>query len=401
MAVGAVAIPIAEVAVELMKFVPYVGPAIMLLESATGKTIGGLGVDMSDEERIVGAILGALPFAGRLLRAGAQRAAVIAQISRNTGVPPRQVFGHLRRVAAMEGESVALRDAAAALKAGRELTAREALAVQRLEQALGRPVRPPAPPGGPTPSTSKPSTGPASTESQAPAEVGDAAFKARMTREVETEMRKNMRNTIGSGGEAAAQASARTPSMDLNAIKTNFPQLDTVSRDTVASVKAFGVDTSLGKLAAKAEAGATLTNEEAKTLKSVVGRYDKELQNLRTRIEPGVPTKLGQAADLLATHREAIQAAGSWPKGLARNATPEQIAKFVNQQGVLAVPADHVALVRKAVAANARQNPAAYGLNPGPGLEKGIERLAARVQSLGLSSDELTTINKRIWGQAP
>jgi hypothetical protein len=213
--------------------------------------------------------------------------------------------------------------------------------------------------------------------SPAPAEVGEAAFKARMTRDVENVMRANLRNTIGSGGEAAAQSTARATSADLNAIKTNFPQLDTVSRETVASVKAFGV----GKPPSA----------------SVIRRYDKELRALRSVEEPGVLTKLGDAADLMAANRGAIQGAGAWPKGLARNATPEQIAKFINRQGVLAIPADHVGLVRSAVAAKARANPALYGLTEGPGLEKGIERLMSRVQSLGLTSDEIMAINKKVF----
>ena len=214
--------------------------------------------------------------------------------------------------------------------------------------------------------------------SPVPADVGDAAFKARMTRDVENVMRANLRNTIGSGGEAAARSTARATSADLNAIKTNFPQLDTVSRETVASVKAFGVDKPLNA--------------------SVIRRYDKELRALRSVEEPGVLTKLGDAADLMAANRGAIQGAGAWPKGLPRNATPEQIAKFINRQGVLAIPADHVGIVRSAVAAKARANPAWYGLTEGPGLEKGIERLTSRVQSLGLTSEEITAINKKVFG---
>jgi hypothetical protein len=213
--------------------------------------------------------------------------------------------------------------------------------------------------------------------SPVPADVGDAAFKARMTRDVENAMRANMRNTIGAGGEAAAAASAQTTAMDLNAIQLNFPQVDTVSRQTVASVKAWGIDKPLSK--------------------RVMRRYARELKLLRTPIEPGVGTKLGQAVDLMATRREAIQAAGSWPNGLARNATPEQIAKFINQQGVLAIPADQVRRVRIFIAASAKANPAAYGLTEGPGLAKGIGRLTQRVQSLGLTSDELMAINNKVW----
>jgi hypothetical protein len=215
--------------------------------------------------------------------------------------------------------------------------------------------------------------------SPVPADVGNAAFKARMTREVENVMRANKRNTIGSAGETGAQISSHTTAMDLNAIKPNFPQLDTISRQTTASVKAFGVDKPLTE--------------------AVIKRYDAELQALRTAIEPGVPTKLGKAADVMASHREVIQAAGAWPSGLARNAPPEQIAKFVNRQGVLAIPADHVDDVRHAIAANARANPSAYGLTPGPGLEIGIERLRGRVQSLGLRSDEIMAINQKVWGK--
>ena len=199
-----------------------------------------------------------------------------------------------------------------------------------------------------------------------------------MARDVEGAMRANIRNTIGSGGEAAAQASAHTTTMDLNAVKTDFPQLDTVSRDTVASVKAFSVDQPLSA--------------------QTISRYDRELRALRTPVEAGVPTKLGSAADLMAANRDAIQAAGAWPGGLAKNATSKQIAKFVNEQGLLAIPADHVEKVRATVAAKARVNPFAYGLTPGPGLDKGIERLVARIQSLGLTTGEISAINKKIWG---
>jgi Domain of unknown function (DUF4157) len=221
--------------------------------------------------------------------------------------------------------------------------------------------------------------------SPAPADVGDAAFKARMARWVENAMRAARRNTIGSGGEAAAQASALTTTMDLNALKPSFDAVDTISRQTIAQVKAFKVDTPLSAM-------------NAKEFKRLVTRYDRELRALLKPVEPGVPTKLGAAVDHMATHREAIQAAGAWPNGLARNATPEQIAKFINRQGVLAIPADHVATVRAAVAAKARADPALYGLTEGPGLDKGIERLTARVQSLGLTADEINTINKRVIG---
>jgi hypothetical protein len=213
----------------------------------------------------------------------------------------------------------------------------------------------------------------------APADVGDAAFKARRSRDVENAMRANMRNTIGAGGEASAVASAHTTTTDLNAVMSNFPQIDTASRETFASVKAFSVHEPLAP--------------------KTIARYDRELRALRTAVEPGVPTKLGQAAEALAANREALQSAGTWPKGLARNAGPEEIGRFINREGVLAIPADHVGPVTQAVAERARANPAAYGLTPGPGLEEGIKRLTQRVQSIGLTSEEIMAINNKVWGK--
>ena len=215
--------------------------------------------------------------------------------------------------------------------------------------------------------------------SPAPADVGDAAFRARMALTTKNAMRANMRNTIGAGGEAAQLTSGVSTGIDLNAVSKNHPQIDTSSRDTFTSVKAYGVGKPLSE--------------------STKGRYDKEVRALRTAEEPGVPTKLGDAANRLANNREAIQAAGAWPRGLARNATPEQIAKFMNQRAEIAIPSDHVAPMREYLAERARANPEAYGLKQGPGLEKGIERLVQRVQPLGLTSDELAGMNNEVFGK--
>jgi len=212
----------------------------------------------------------------------------------------------------------------------------------------------------------------------APNEVGDEAFRARMKRAVEDAMRANRRNTIGSGGETGARSTTASTSLDLNAVEGSFPQLDLISKDTLASVKAFSVDKKLSS--------------------STLARYDRELRALRTPIEPGVPTKLGKAADIIASSRDVIQGSGAWPRGLARNATPEQIGKFANRQASIAIPADHVADVQAYVAARARLRPLEYGLTPGEGLEEGIKRLTSRIQSLGLTSQEIMAINANVWG---
>jgi hypothetical protein len=211
----------------------------------------------------------------------------------------------------------------------------------------------------------------------APNEVGNEAFRARMRRSVENAMRANRRNTIGSGGETGARATTPSASLDLNVVEGSFPQLDLISKETLASVKAFSVDKTLTK--------------------STLARYDRELRALRTPIEPGVPTKLGKAADVIASSRDVIQGAGAWPRGLARDATPEEIGRFANRQASIAIPADHVADVQAYIAARARLRPLEYGLTPGEGLEEGIKRLTSRVQSLGLTSQEIMAINAKVW----
>jgi hypothetical protein len=217
------------------------------------------------------------------------------------------------------------------------------------------------------------------TFSEAPADVGDAAFKNRLRRTVEGQMRANRRNTIGAGGEASARGSATSTTADLNDIQRNAPQLDIVSPRGAGSVKAFGV-------------GKPLTQ-------GVIDRYLKEMEALRTPVEPGVPTKLGKIADIMAENRNAIQAKGAWPNGLSKNASPGEIARFINRQGELVIPSDHVPQVQDALEAAARQNPAAFGLTPGPGLDTGIARLRGRVQSMGMSSQELNTMNTRVWSE--
>lgn len=195
-------------------------------------------------------------------------------------------------------------------------------------------------------------------------------------------MRANPRNTIGTGAEGANITSATDTTADLNEIQRNAPQLDVVSSRTAGSVKAYGMD-----------------KPNQKPSPAVTGRYVKEMAAIRTPVEPGVSTKLGKIADVMADNRQAIQAKGAWPNGLSKNASPPEIAKFINRQGELRIPSDHVPHVQDALEAAARENPGAYGLTKGPGLDIGIKRLRARVQSMGMSSQELDTINTKIWSE--
>lgn len=217
-------------------------------------------------------------------------------------------------------------------------------------------------------------TPPPLTFSPVPADVGDAAFRARMLYQTKEAMRANIRNTIGTGGETVALITTPTTAIDLNMVKKNFDQVDILSREGFMSVKTYSGDTA-------------------------IPRYLKEIRALRAAEEPGVPTKLGTAADRIAADRERIQATGAWPTGLAKGASPADIAQFINKRGMIAVPAEQVVATREALATAARANPEAYGLTPGPGLEVGITRLTQRVVSSGLSHAEILEISKKIFNQ--
>jgi hypothetical protein len=229
--------------------------------------------------------------------------------------------------------------------------------------------------------------------SPAPANVGEAAFKARMKRDVKNVMRAQRRNelareyhqgTVGPGLEAAALRTAPTTTADLNIINKAFPGLDLTSRAGFTQVKFF----------------------TSKDFKVLMRRYLDELQVLRGLRDPKGLNKIGQAANELATNRKAIQAAGSWPTGLARDATAEQIENFINKEGVLAIPNELVRPVRKALAAAVRKalrdnNLEAWGLREGPGLGKAVRRLAKRVQPAGLTSKEILDLNAEVLQELP
>jgi hypothetical protein len=151
--VGRVAIPIGEVADDAMKFVPYVGPVVALYEAAIGRGMLGLGPEMESDARVLGAVLVAAPFAGKIIRAGARGTLAIAEISRTYGVSQQRAAQLVRGLSSLEGETKILQEAAVSLKAGRELTTDELRALQRAEDALGgtgsRPANDIAPPKEP------------------------------------------------------------------------------------------------------------------------------------------------------------------------------------------------------------------------------------------------------------
>jgi hypothetical protein len=84
-AVGEVAVPIAEAADLVAQFVPIAGQLLAAVEAATGRSVAGLGPELEGSERAINAALLLAPLAAKLLERGVRRAADIVRIARLSG----------------------------------------------------------------------------------------------------------------------------------------------------------------------------------------------------------------------------------------------------------------------------------------------------------------------------
>lgn len=181
---------------------------------------------------------------------------------------------------------------------------------------------------------------------------------------------------MGAAGEASAMAILRSLGAtvkDLNDFTPkshNFPTLDIISNQGAQSVKVKATHTEFTEKTAEA--------------------YIKDFRQLLD------PKGLKSASERIYHHRGAIQAAGAWPEGLAKDAPPEVIAKFLSKHSQLAIPQDHLAGVQKALEAKVRSNPEAYGLKGvkgnTPAFNKGVEAIVGRVKSIGITSGQIDGI---------
>ncbi len=135
--VGNVSIPVAT-AVDLgLKMTPVVGQLWSALEIATGKTLGGIGMDVPTEDRVVGAVLLVIPYASKVLGAGAKSAEVIVEIAKRTGKSPQEVITLLHRARAIEKDAKLVTEARGLIKAGKPISPEHEAALSRTEGALG------------------------------------------------------------------------------------------------------------------------------------------------------------------------------------------------------------------------------------------------------------------------
>jgi hypothetical protein len=272
-----------------------------------------------------------------------------------------------------------------------------------------RQARPPAP-RGTKPVKTRPETAPrpAPAVPAKPAVPGGDSTK--VTQSVEQAIREEMAKEqaralrkggvprhpawVGPSGEAAAGATLRLKGhqvADVNKLRSNFPAIDISYAGTgakgsmggFASVKTYGLGT------------------PGPASPSTLEAYAGDLKSMLKTGGPGyAPVPAEKAAELLAkpANRKLLQDLKAWPRDLRANASKESIAKYINEKGTLMVPDDHVDDLRKFVKQQAMRDPGAYELEPGPNLEADIERLQARIQGMGVTTDQLVEAHQRVTG---
>lgn len=136
-AVGEVALPVATAADGALKLVPIAGEIVLAAEAASGRSLAGLGPEISREARIADAALVAIAHAGQLLRAGTLAAAAVAEIAACSGLAPREVVDALRGLAALDRDAAVLAEARELADAGAPLERRHEAALIRARDRLG------------------------------------------------------------------------------------------------------------------------------------------------------------------------------------------------------------------------------------------------------------------------
>jgi vacuolar-type H+-ATPase subunit H len=183
---------------------------------------------------------------------------------------------------------------------------------------------------------------------------------------------KNLVGAAGEGSYMGALTNRGVPNVNVNEFSSsmNTPYLDVVSAEGMAQVKVRDTGATLGK-----------------------ARLDDYVEDFQRLVDPELSgSKPAKVIKLLDKNRGELIKRGAWPKGLDPAATPDEILKFMQERSTLAIPADHVAAVRQEVATWARAHPEHWGLKPGPDLEAQIERLTARIESVGLARESLATL---------
>jgi Domain of unknown function (DUF4157) len=187
---------------------------------------------------------------------------------------------------------------------------------------------------------------------------------------------KQQEHRVGSGGAATEGsymgrlANEGVPAANLDEFTTaaNFPHMDIVSSRGLAQVKLSG------------------------SLRMFLAQVDPE-----TLSKGGGLAKATRAAEKLAENAPALKAAGVWPKtdtGEPVEATVEALLENMSKKSLHIVGSDRVEPLRNEVRADAEAIPETWGLKAGPELNKDIEQLVGRIQSAGLTREQLLTLER-------
>jgi hypothetical protein len=184
----------------------------------------------------------------------------------------------------------------------------------------------------------------------------------------------HIRVGVGAAGELATlrmlESHGASPT-DLNTLNLNFPMLDIVSAHGFDSVKAFQVGVN--------------SSPSQRTL----ARYSRTLRNLTrkdTQINRNAAAHIHQNADRLQA---------SWPEGLAKDATVDQIGDFISTNSRVLIPNDHVNAAREKAITDMQRRPEAWGF------PEDRQALARRLIGCGATAAELNGEAERLFARIP
>jgi uncharacterized protein YukE len=182
---------------------------------------------------------------------------------------------------------------------------------------------------------------------------------------------------LGAAGEASrmrALAQEGEVAVDLNEMPSvgraaNFPLVDNMSGSGFESVKV--------------KMGATY---DPVVSDAGLRAYRNDFQSL---LDEG---RTQRAADALTSTQNAgrieeLQASGAWPRDLPTNATSQDVAAYIRDNGRLAIPSDHVPQVQDYLRTDVARFPENYGLPAGTApTQAQVDSLVGRVTSNGIDS---------------
>ncbi len=185
-----------------------------------------------------------------------------------------------------------------------------------------------------------------------------------------------LKTLIGLAGEAALEAIlpdvfGLDPKQvfNLNKLAPSFPVLDLISPRGVISVKTYGI---VSTLVGKDLESSILSKYKGDFLEMVLGG-------------PGADSKLDKCARYLFENQQALRQQGVWPTAL-RGTSEQQIRNYVQREGLLVIPNDHVQMVRKEIGKHLNGLRLSKTIQADP---KWIQDQVFRIQPGGVKSTDL------------